>query len=583
MFKPKALILALAASLSLPVLAAEPPAWVAKSNALAQPVLESLVRFTPEGGTQLGLDAFDEGVADLKPGIYERSQADAQKELKALRAKLKAEKDAKVRQDLEIMAQAVANTIESARLNHELMLSYYDTPQNVFQGLQGLLDPRNPPERQKKAITRLKRYAGLEAGYEPITELSKARTAEGFANKKLVGPYGEEVTKAMDNTERYIDGIAEMFKAAKLSGWEEAHGKLAIQLRDYNAWVKKEVLPRARPTNRLPEAIYADNLKQFGVDMDPQELMRRASFGFIEIRDEMQAIAQRIAADEKLPSGDYREVLKELKKKQLVGDAILPFYKGKLKSLEALIVEHDILTLPKREASIRLASEAESAAQPAPHMNPPRLIGNQGEFGEFVLPLNNPNAKAGVHQDDFTNESFAWTLTAHEARPGHELQFAAMVENGVSIPRAVFAFNSANVEGWALYTEAVMKQYMPLDGQLFSLQARLQRAARAFLDPMLNLGLMKPDQAKAFLMKEVGLSEPFATQEVDRYTFKAPGQATSYYFGYLNIRELRARTELALGDKFNQKAFHDFILAQGLLPPEVLAKAVNAEFVPKYR
>jgi uncharacterized protein (DUF885 family) len=186
-------------------------------------------------------------------------------------------------------------------------------------------------------------------------------------------------------------------------------------------------------------------------------------------------------------------------------------------------------------------------------------------------------------QDDFTNEAFSWTVTAHEARPGHDLQFSAMIETGVSIPRAVFAFNSANVEGWALYMEAVMKPYEPLDGQLLALNARMFRAARAFLDPMLHLGLLKPDQAKDFLTQEVVLSEPFATEEVDRYTFKEPGQATSYFYGYMKLRELRARTELALRGKFNQKAFHDFLLRQGLLPPELLEKAVANEFIPQYQ
>jgi uncharacterized protein (DUF885 family) len=398
-----------------------------------------------------------------------------------------------------------------------------------------------------------------------------------------VGPYLEEVNKNIASTDRYIAGIADLFKDAKLTGWEATHEQLATQLRDYSAWVKKEIIPRSRKTNRLPEAIYADNLKNYGVHLSPRELIERAQFGFLEIRDEMQAIAQRIAEERKLPSRDYRDVLRELKKQQITGDAVLPFYKNRLEQLEKLIVEHDIVTLPQRKASIRLASDAESSAQPAPHMSPPRLIGNQGEYGEFVLPLTNPTATAGAVQDDFTNDPFAWTLVAHEARPGHELQFAAMVEQGVSIPRAVFAFNSANVEGWALYCEAVMKEYMPLDGQLFSLQARLQRAARAFLDPLVNLGEMQPADVKQFLIKEVGLSDPFATQEVDRYTYRAPGQATSYYYGYMKIREIRAFTELKLRDKFNQKAFHDFMLSQGLLPPEVLTKAIVDDFIPKYQ
>ena len=173
--------------------------------------------------------------------------------------------------------------------------------------------------------------------------------------------------------------------------------------------------------------------------------------------------------------------------------------------------------------------------EPAPHIDPPRLIGNTGEPAEFVLPTSNPNAAPGTVMDDFNYDAIAWTLTAHEARPGHELQFASMLEQGVSTARVVFALNSANVEGWALYAEAVLKKYLPPEGQIGALQMRMMREARAFLDPMLNLGMIEPEAAKRFLMEEVMLSEPMAKQEVDRYTFQAPGQATSYFYGYSRL------------------------------------------------
>ncbi|MBV8784401.1 MAG: DUF885 family protein, partial [Gammaproteobacteria bacterium] len=185
--------------------------------------------------------------------------------------------------------------------------------------------------------------------------------------------------------------------------------------------------------------------------------------------------------------------------------------------------------------------------------------------------------------DDFSYDAIAWTLTAHEARPGHELQIAAMLEHGVSIARAVFAFNSANVEGWGLYAEAFMKPYFPPEGQFGVLEQRLVRAARAFLDPMLNLGRLQPEEAKRFLMREVCLSEPLAKEEIDRYTFNAPGQATSYFFGYSKLEALRARTQLALGERFEVKSYHDFLLAQGLLPPELLAQAVEEYYVKPRR
>ena len=155
-----------------------------------------------------------------------------------------------------------------------------------------------------------------------------------------------------------------------------------------------------------------------------------------------------------------------------------------------------------------------------------------------------------------------------------------MIEAGVSTARAVFAHNSGNVEGWALYAEAEVQAYEPVDGQLFALQHRMMRAARAFLDPMVNLGKMTPEAAKSFLMDEVGLSEGMATQEVQRYSFRSPGQATSYFYGYQQLMETRQMAELALRKKFDRKAFNDFVLAQGLVPAKLLRQAVMEEFVP---
>ena len=106
------------------------------------------------------------------------------------------------------------------------------------------------------------------------------------------------------------------------------------------------------------------------------------------------------------------------------------------------------------------------------------------------------------------------------------------------------------------------------------------RAARAMLDPMLNLGLIDRGRAGKVLAGDVVLSKAMTRQELDRYTFNSPGQAGSYFYGYSRILELRAETELALGDRFDRLAFNNFLLDQGLLPPHLLAKAVREVFVP---
>jgi uncharacterized protein (DUF885 family) len=226
-----------------------------------------------------------------------------------------------------------------------------------------------------------------------------------------------------------------------------------------------------------------------------------------------------------------------------------------------------------------MATAAETAQVPSAHLDIPRLIGNTGEFPEFIVPTIVQDEDGAWPESDYAFPAMMWTLAAHEARPGHEMQFTTMLRGGVSTARALFAFNSANVEGWALYAEAITKPYMPLEGQLISLQDRLLRAARIWLDPMLNLGLISAEEAKRVLMEEVVLDDHNAQNEIDRYTFRSPAQATAYYYGYENVQALRASTELRLKDKFNQQEFHDFLLAQGLLPPEVLSKAVEENFI----
>jgi hypothetical protein len=278
--------------------------------------------------------------------------------------------------------------------------------------------------------------------------------------------------------------------------------------------------------------------------------------------------------------------MRELKKQQIVGDAILPLYENRLAQIENIIREHQLVSLPDRPARIRLATAAETVQQPAPHMVPPPFLHNTGEKGEFVLPLNIPPApgqKSAEKYDDFTFDAAAWTLTAHEARPGHELQFDSMVEHGVSLARVLYAFNSTNVEGWGLYSEAIIKPYMPPEGQLVSLDYRLLRAARAFLDPELQSGKIQPADAYRVLEQDVVQSHAFAQEEVERYTYRMPGQANSYFYGFTKLEDLRKETEAALGPKFNQKHFHDFILAQGLLPPDLMREAVVEKFVPAER
>jgi uncharacterized protein (DUF885 family) len=153
----------------------------------------------------------------------------------------------------------------------------------------------------------------------------------------------------------------------------------------------------------------------------------------------------------------------------------------------------------------------------------------------------------------------------------------------VSLARALYAFNSTNVEGWGLYSEWIMQPYEPAEGQLMTLDLRLLRAARAFTDPELQSGKMTEADAYRVLEQDVVLSHAFAKEEVERFTYRSPGQANSYFYGYTKLLQLRKDTQAALGPKFDVLKFHDFLLAQGLLPPDLLRQAVMNDFVPSQR
>ncbi len=560
------------------------PEWMGRSDTNAQLLLDLETRFSPEGATQAGVETVDTEISDLTPGFRERERTAYRAVKTDLEQRRARESDPLVRQDLTILLHAVDLRLRAEETEERLMVPFWPVPRMIFNGMHTLLDEQISPARRQKALARLQKYVGVAPGTKSFAELAEADSLRALGKPGLTMPSRADVEKIIATSGELTEGVAKLFDKYKLADSPEAKQALAAlktQSERYAKFLKDRMLPKARTTIPLPPAVYELRLEEAGVDLPPSELTRMAHAEFLTIQAEMQKVAAEVAKARNLPSADYRDVIKALKKEQITGDAIMPHYQARLAEIEGIIRKENLVTLPDRPARMRLGSPAESANQPAPHMVPPRLVGNTGEEGEFVLPLSisgptggDASGKGGSQYDDFTYPAASWTLTSHEVRPGHELQFDTMVERGVTLARGRYAFNSANAEGWGLYSEMIMLPFMPPEGKLVSLDFRLHRAARAFLDPELQQGKWTFDSAREFLEKEVGLSHAFATAEVERYTFRMPGQATSYYYGLVRLRGLRKEAEEALGDRFNARQFHDTILDQGLLPPDLMRVAV---------
>lgn len=173
-------------------------------------------------------------------------------------------------------------------------------------------------------------------------------------------------------------------------------------------------------------------------------------------------------------------------------------------------------------------------------------------------------------------------LTLHESAPGHSLQGALAREQAAQPDFRRKSYISAYGEGWGLYSEYLgveMGIYQTRYEEFGRLTYAMWRACRLVIDTGIHHLGWSRERAQAYLRERTALSEHEITTEVDRY-ISWPGQALSYKLGEIVILELRREAEQTLGSRFDVKAFHDAVLAQGSVPLPVLQMQVR-EYIAK--
>lgn len=171
-------------------------------------------------------------------------------------------------------------------------------------------------------------------------------------------------------------------------------------------------------------------------------------------------------------------------------------------------------------------------------------------------------------------------LTLHECTPGHSFQAALALEGPERPPFRRGTSFSAYGEGWGLYTEwlgTVMGIYETPYEDFGRLTYEMWRAARLVIDTGIHAFGWSREQAMDYLRTRAALSEHEITTEIERY-IAWPGQALAYKLGEIQIRRHRREAEAALGSKFDQRKFHDVILALGSVPLAVLEERM-AQFI----
>jgi uncharacterized protein (DUF885 family) len=168
-------------------------------------------------------------------------------------------------------------------------------------------------------------------------------------------------------------------------------------------------------------------------------------------------------------------------------------------------------------------------------------------------------------------------LSLHESVPGHHLQIALQQEVEIAPFRRNFAFFTAFTEGWGLYAESLgeeMGLYNTPERRMGELSYQMWRACRLVVDTGIHAFGWDKARAIAYMRENTALTDANIEAEVNRY-ISWPGQALGYMIGRLKILELRHRAEQALGDRFDERRFHDAVLRNGSIPLDVLESEIN--------
>lgn len=187
--------------------------------------------------------------------------------------------------------------------------------------------------------------------------------------------------------------------------------------------------------------------------------------------------------------------------------------------------------------------------------------------------------RVSVAVSDYEKRSYLndEAVAYHEGIPGHHMQLSIQ-QTIPGLPEfRKHGGNSAYTEGWALYAEQLGKEvgfYQDPGSDYGRLRSELFRAVRLVVDTgMHDMGWSR-DKVVEYMRASHAIDEPTIQSETDRY-IASPAQALSYKLGQLKIRELRARATQKLGDKFDERTFHDEILSGGSLPLDVLDARVT--------
>ena len=300
-------------------------------------------------------------------------------------------------------------------------------------------------------------------------------------------------------------------------------------------------------------------------DMAPQDIHALGLKEVARIRGEMEAIKKQVGFTGTLEQF-FTHLRTDPKFFYKTGEELLDGYRVVAKRIDPELIKIS-RKLPRTPYGVIQIPDALAPMSPTAFANGGAPDGSRPAY--FFANLYKPETRPKWEM---------MALTLHEAMPGHCLQISTAQELGELPQFRRHAFFTAYVEGWGLYAESLGEDMGLYKDDPYSkfgqLTYEMWRAVRLVVDTGMHAMEWDRERAIKYFMDNAAKTENDVTTEIDRY-ISVPGQALAYKIGELKIKELRRRSEKALGDKFDLRDFNDVVLQSGALPLNILEERVN--------
>lgn len=538
---------------------------------------------SPERATYLGDHRYDDKLRDYSKAAREEELTTYRrllKEVKGVRREKLSDED---RLSAELFELSLASALDMAQFPEYLMpIEQQEGPQITI----GMLQTYHPFNTPRDCANYAARLHGFRKQVDDMIALMDEGIKMGVVRPKITIEQSiPQLAALITDSPAASPLYAPTLKITPTAGAEASRFKIEEATRDAIAsarklkeYLEKTYLPRCRDTvgyGALP------NGKQWYIhaakyhtttDMSPEKLHQLGLDELTRIHDDMrkimtevgfqgdlQAFIEHMRNDPKQQPKNAAEIMRRHREILTRSDANLPKLFGKLPKIPYDLKEME----PFRAA----------AAPDAYYYNAPD-DGSRPAY--FYINTFKPETRP-----IFLEEALAY----HEAMPGHHLQLA-LVQERTDLPKfRRFEAINAFIEGWALYSEVLgydLGGYRDPYSRFGQLTFDAWRASRLVVDTGMHYMGWTRQQAIDFMKKNTGLSEHNIVSEVDRY-IAWPGQALAYKAGQLEILKLRDEARATLGAKFDIRAFHDHLLAEGSMPLSMLQKRMEMWIVKNSR